>query len=142
MRRDGVCRGGMGRGGMGRAVRGVVVRTTMGEAATPCPLDRVNRRFNPPRPNPFCVSGFTYVSTWQGRLCVAFVVDVFARRIVCWWVSSSMDADVVRDPLNQVLCDRRPEREDAPIHHGDRGGASKDATTEGRNASRSATANN
>ena len=57
--------------------------------ALPCPLDRVNRQFKADRPNQLWVSDFTYVSTWQGWLYVAFVIDVFARRIVGWRVSSS-----------------------------------------------------
>jgi transposase InsO family protein len=56
----------------------------------PCPLDRVNRQFKAERPNQLWVSDFTYVSTWQGWLYVAFVIDVFARRIVGWRVSTSM----------------------------------------------------
>ena len=43
---------------------------------------------------------FTYVSTWQGFVYVAFVIDVFARRIVGWRVSSSMQTDFVLDALN------------------------------------------
>ena len=49
------------------------------------------------------VSDFTYVSTWQGWLFVAFVIDVFARRIVGWRVSSSMRTVFVLDALEQVL---------------------------------------
>jgi hypothetical protein len=52
---------------------------------------------------------------------VAFVIDVFARRIVGWRVSSSMRTDFVLDALEQALCARQPEREDALIHHSDRG---------------------
>ena len=53
-----------------------------------------------------------YVSTWQGWLYVAFVIDVFARRIVGWRVSSSMRTDFVLDALEQALYDRQPERSD------------------------------
>jgi putative transposase len=67
------------------------------------------------------VSDFTYVSTWQGWQYVAFVIDVFARRIVGWRVSSSMRTDFVLDALEQALYDRQPERADALIHHSDRG---------------------
>ena len=66
--------------------RGKAIRTTVPGLAAPCPLDRVNRQFNADRPNQLWVSDFTYVSTWQGWLYVAFVVDVFARRIVGWRV--------------------------------------------------------
>ncbi len=101
--------------------RGKVVRTTVPDTAVACPLDRVKRQFKADRPNQLWVSDFTYVSTWQGWLYVAFVIDVFARRIVGWRVSSSMRADFVLDALEQALYDRQPERSDALIHHSDRG---------------------
>ncbi len=101
--------------------RGKAVRTTVPDHAVPCPLDRVNRQFKADRPNQLWVSDFTYVSTWQGWLYVAFVIDVFARRIVGWRVSHSMRTDFVLDALEQALYARQPERADALIHHSDRG---------------------
>jgi len=101
--------------------RGKVVRTTISDNAAPCPLDRVNRQFKADRPNQLWVSDFTYVSTWQGWLYVAFVIDVFARRIVGWRVSRSMRSDFVLDALEQALFDRQPERTKALVHHSDRG---------------------
>jgi transposase InsO family protein len=101
--------------------RGKVVRTTVPDTAVPCPLDRVQRQFQADRPNQLWVSDFTYVSTWQGWLYVAFVIDVFARRIVGWRVSSAMRTDFVLEALEQALYDRQPERSDALIHHSDRG---------------------
>ena len=111
----------MRRLGLRGVMRGKVVRTTISDAKAPCPLDRVNRVFKADRPNQLWVSDFTYVSTWQGWLYVAFVVDVFARRIVGWRVSSSMRTDFVLDALEQALYARQPERDDALIHHSDRG---------------------
>ncbi len=111
----------MRRSGLQGVRRGKVVRTTISDAKAPCPLDRVNRQFKANRPNQLWVSDFTYVSTWQGWLYVAFVIDVFARRIVGWRVSSSMRTDFVLDALEQALYARQPEREDALIHHSDRG---------------------
>ncbi|OYV46702.1 MAG: IS3 family transposase, partial [Halothiobacillus sp. 20-53-49] len=110
----------MKRLGLQGARRGKVVRTTVPDHAAPCPLDRVNRQFKADRPNQLWVSDFTYVSTWQGWLYVAFVIDVFARRIVGWRVSSSMRTDFVLDALEQALYARQPQR-DALIHHSDRG---------------------
>jgi putative transposase len=81
------------------------------DGATPCPRDRVNRQFRAERPNQLWVSDFTYVSTWQGWLYVAFVIDVFARRIVGWRVSTSMHTDFVLDALEQALYARQPERD-------------------------------
>ena len=100
--------------------RGKTVRTTMPDTSVPCPLDRVNRQFQADRPNQLWVSDFTYVSTWQGWLYVAFIVDVFARRIVGWRVSTNMTTDFVLDALEQALYDRQPDP-DALIHHSDRG---------------------
>ena len=101
--------------------RGKVVRTTISDSKTVCPLDRVNRQFRAERPNQLWVSDFTYVSTWQGWLYVAFVVDVFARRIVGWRVSTSMRTDFVLDALEQALYARQPEQDGSLIHHSDRG---------------------
>ena len=92
--------------------RGKVVKTTVPDKALPCPLDRVNRQFRADRPNQLWVSDFTYVSTWQGWLYVAFVIDVFARRIVGWRVSSSMHTDFVLDALEQALCECLPHLSD------------------------------
>ena len=101
--------------------RGKVVRTTISDMKAPCPLDRVNRQFRADRPNQLWVSDFTYVSTWQGWLYVAFVIDVYARRIVGWRVSSSMHTDFVLHALEQALYARQPERDGALTHHSDRG---------------------
>ena len=101
--------------------RGKAVRTTMPDAKAACPLDRVNREFKAERPNQLWVADFTYVSTWQGFVFVAFVVDVFARRIVGWRVSHSMQTDFVLDALEQALYARRHERDGSLVHHSDRG---------------------
>ena len=97
--------------GLRGVMRGKVVRTTTSDSKAQCPLDRVNRQFKADRPNQLWVSDFTYVSTWQGWLYVAFVIDVFARRIVGWRVSSSMRTDFVLDALEQALYARQPERD-------------------------------
>jgi transposase InsO family protein len=111
----------MRRGGLRGAVRGKGVRTTRPDPKAPCPLDRVNREFRAERPNQLWLSDFTYVSTWQGFVYVAFVIDVFARRIVGWRVSSSMHTDFVLDALEQALYARRAERDGDLVHHSDRG---------------------
>lgn len=101
--------------------RGKVVRTTIPDAKGACPMDRVNRQFRADRPNQLWVSDFTYVSTWQNWVYMAFVIDVFARRIVGWRVSRSMTTDFVRDALEQALPARQPDRDAALVHHSDRG---------------------
>ena len=111
----------MRRLGIQGARRGKSMRTTVPDTSAPCPLDHVNRQFKTDRPNQLWVSDFTYVSTWQGWLYVAFVIDVFARRIVGWRVSSSMHTDFVLDALAQALYDRQPQQTDGLVHHSDRG---------------------
>jgi transposase InsO family protein len=103
-------------------VRGKPVKTTVRDQARPCPLDRVNRQFRAERPNALWVSDFTYVRTWQGFVYVAFVIDVFARRIVGWRVSTSAHTDFVLDALEQALYARCPASPGKLIHPSDRGG--------------------
>jgi putative transposase len=102
-------------------VRGKKVRTTIPDVSAPCPMDKVNRNFRAPAPNRLWVSDFTYVSTWSGFVYVAFVIDVFARRIVGWRVSRTAHASFVLDALEQALHARRPAAGDGLVHHSDRG---------------------
>jgi len=102
------------------AIRGKRPRTTIPDKALPCPLDRVNWQFHASAPNVLWVSDFTYVATWQGFVYVAFVIDVFARRIVGWCASRTANAGFVLDALEQAIHQRRPAQ-DQPVHHSDRG---------------------
>jgi putative transposase len=111
----------MTRMGLKGVVRGKAVRTTVSDSSAPCPLDRVNRQFQAPRPNALWVSDFTYVATGSGFVYVAFVIDAFARRIVGWRVSRSARAAFVLDALEQALHQRRPVRQAGLVHHSDRG---------------------
>ena len=108
--------------GLQGAVRGKPVQTTIADTARPCPLDRVNRQFTAPRPNVLWVSDFTYVATRAGFVYVAFVIDVYARRIVGWRVSRTAHAGFVLDALEQALHARRPMDGGRLVHHSDRGG--------------------
>ena len=107
--------------GLKGVVRGQTVRTTIPDPAAACPLDRVNRQFKAPRPNALWVSDFTYVATWSGFVYVAFVIDVYARRIVGWRVSRTAHAAFVLDALEQALHERRPLQGGGLVHHSDRG---------------------
>jgi putative transposase len=107
--------------GLKGVVRGKGVRTTTPDPAAVCPLDRVNRQVKAPRPNALWVSDFTYVATWSGFVYVAFVIDVFARRIVGWRVSRTAHAAFVLDALEQALHERRPLQGGRLVHHSDRG---------------------
>lgn len=107
--------------GLQGVVRGKPHKTTISDKGALCPLDRVNRQFTAERPNALWVSDFTSVSTGQGFVYVALVIDVFARHIVGWKVSSSAHTDFVLDALEQALHARRPVSHSGLIHHSDRG---------------------
>ncbi|WP_436233192.1 IS3 family transposase [Escherichia coli] len=103
--------------GLAGVLRGKKVRTTVSRK-TVATGDRVNRQFVAERPDQLWVADFTYVSTWQGFVYVAFIIDVFAGYIVGGRVSSSMETTFVLDALEQALWARRPS---GTIHYSDKG---------------------
>jgi transposase InsO family protein len=110
---------GMGLRGVSRGRAWVV--TTRTDTAADRPADLVDRRFVATRPNQLWVADFTYVATWRGFVYVAFVIDVFARRIVGWRVSASLRTDFVLDALEQAIYDRRGADATELVHHSDCG---------------------
>ena len=107
--------------GIKGVVRGKRVVTTNPDTSLPCPDDKVNRLFKADRPNKLWVSDFTYVPTWSGTVYVAFVIDVFARRIVGWRASTSMKTQFVLDALDQAIWQRKTPDNKSLVHHSDRG---------------------
>ena len=107
--------------GLQGAVRGCRLRTTVADESASRPPDLVERDFSATRPNELWVSDLTYVATWRGFAYVAFVIDVFARRIVGWRASQSLRTDLVLDALEQALYDRRESVGGPLVHHSDRG---------------------
>jgi len=105
--------------GLRGVVRGRKCRTTIPDDSAARPLDRVNRQFQASRPNQLWVADFTYVATWAGFVYVAFVIDVFARRIIGWRVARSMHTELVLDALEQALWSRSDAA--GVVHHSDRG---------------------
>nr|WP_164474066.1 IS3 family transposase [Escherichia albertii] len=103
--------------GLAGVLRGKKVRTTISRKAVAAG-DCVNRQFVAERPDQLWVADFTYVSTWQGFVYVAFIIDVFAGYIVGWRVSPSMETTFVLDALEQALWARRPS---GTVHHSDKG---------------------
>jgi len=100
--------------------RGRRTITTIPDDALDRPRDAVNRNFTATRPNALWVADLTYVATWRGFVYVAFVIDAFARRIVGWRVSTSLQTDIALDALEQALYDRQVGQDEL-IHHSDRG---------------------
>lgn len=109
--------------GLKGVVRGTHVRTTRPDLVAERPQDLVQRAFHAVRPNELWVADFTYVATWRGFVYVAFVIDVFSRRIVGWRAAASMRSDLVLDALEQALYDRDTDAQHDTrlVHHSDRG---------------------
>ena len=105
--------------GLQGVVRGRPFKTTVTDHAAFRPPDLVQRDFSADRPNQLWVADLTYVATWAGFVYVAFITDVFSRRIVGWRVSSSLRSDLALDALEQAL-HARPDL-DQLVHHSDRG---------------------
>ena len=89
--------------GLQGIVRGRKRKTTFADDAAARPADLVQREFTAERPNQLWVSDLTYVATWTGFVYVAFVTDVFSRRIVGWRVSNSLRSGLALDAREQAL---------------------------------------
>jgi putative transposase len=111
--------------GLRGAVRGRPKRTTI-PADDPAlrPADLVDRDFTATAPNRLWVADLTYVRTWSGFVYVAFITDVFSRRIVGWQASRSLKTDLALHALEQAVWDRARTGDtglDGLVHHSDRG---------------------
>ena len=105
--------------GLTGAVRGKKFKTTTGDDEASRPTDLVKRNFTASRPNELWISDLTYVSTWRGFAYVAFVIDVFARMIVGWWLSKSLKTDLPLTALEQAIFARQDTGH--LVHHSDHG---------------------
>jgi len=83
--------------------------------------DLVKRNFVAERPDRLWVADFTYCSTWSGIVYVAFVVDVFSRRIVGWKAARTMHTSLVLDALNMAAWCRRGVSLAGLVCHSDAG---------------------
>jgi putative transposase len=114
--------GEMGIAGVTRARR--PVRTTVPDPGAARPHDLVDRAFAASRPNELWVADFTYCPTWSGMVYVAFVFDVFSRRILGWRAATRMTTPLVLDCLEQAIWTRGQEGThdlSGLIHHTDAG---------------------
>jgi transposase InsO family protein len=105
--------------GLRGVVRGRKAKTTIPDDLAERPKDLVKRHFQADGPNQLWVADLTYVVTWRGFVYVAFVTDVFSRKIVGWRVSSSLRSGLALDALEQALHDRTDIEK--LVHHSDRG---------------------
>ena len=97
MRRQGIC-------GASRSKKRFTTKADKEHLRSP---DLVMRDFTATRPDELWVFDFTYCSTWSGIVYVAFVTDVFSRRIVGWKAARSMTAQLVTDAINMAAWTRR-----------------------------------
>ena len=109
--------------GLSGAVRGKVKRTTVADDSAARPTDLVDRDFTAVARNRLWVADLTYVRTWSGFVYVAFITDVFSRRIVGWQASRSLRTDLALHALEQAIWERNRHGTDLDglIHHSDRG---------------------
>ena len=98
-------------------------RTTRSAPREQCSADLVKRHFSAFRPNELWVADITYVRTFSGWVYVAFVTDVYSRRIIGWQISTSLYTDLALDALKVAIWQRRREGADLTglVHHSDRG---------------------
>jgi transposase InsO family protein len=95
--------------------------TTIPDELLARPQDLVERDFTADAPNRLWIADITYVKTHAGFVYVAFVTDVFSRRIVGWRASKSLETGLALDALEQAIWDRLDGDPDGLIHHSDRG---------------------
>jgi transposase InsO family protein len=109
----------MKRLGIKGVVRGRKVFTTKADPKADTKPDLVNRNFSATRPNELWLADFTYVRTLKGFVFVAFILDVFSRKILGWKVSSNMRTELVESALDQALA--TSGNVFGLVHHSDRG---------------------
>ncbi len=111
----------MGDMGLEGRRRGRKRRTTIPGDISTRPADLVDRQFKATAPNRLWLADITYVATWSGFVYVAFVTDVFSRRIIGWRVANTLRADLALDALEQAIWTRQSEDLAGLVHHSDRG---------------------
>jgi putative transposase len=107
-------------------IRGAKRRASTWKTTTPDPHaarrpDLVERDFTASRPDELYVADFTYLRCWEGLVFLAFVIDVYSRRVVGWQLASHMRASLVCDALRMAVSTRRRGADVALVHHSDRG---------------------
>ena len=95
--------------GISGVTRAKAPRTTIPDEKAQRPKDLVDRQFVANRPNELWCADFTYVASWEGMVYVAFIFDVFSRRIIGWRAATSMTTPLVLDALEMALWTRRKE---------------------------------
>ena len=111
----------MAQAGIRGATRAKTRFTTKADPSAPRAPDLVKRNFSASRPDELWVADFTYCSTWSGIVYVAFVIDVYSRRLVGWKAARSMTANLVVDALDMAAWTRRNTSLEGLVCHTDAG---------------------
>jgi putative transposase len=101
--------------------RGKTWRTTIPDPDAIRPADLVSRDFSAEAPDRLWVCDLTRLRCWDGVLYLAFVIDVFSRRVVGWQLATHMRTTLVMDALRMALTQRRPGADVALVVHSDAG---------------------
>jgi putative transposase len=104
--------------------RGKPRRTSVADQTSPRPADLVDRDFHAERPDQLWVVDLTYIRIWVGFAYLALVIDVFARRIVGWALTTHLRTALPLEALEMAIWNRQRAGVtslDGLIHHGDRG---------------------
>ena len=109
----------MRKAGLQGCIRGRRKRTTRRDLyATPAP-DLLNRNVATAAPNKIWTADITYIHTWEGFLYLAFILDIYSRKVVGWSMATHLRTELVVDALEMALWRRNPEV--GLILHTDRG---------------------
>ena len=109
----------MRRAGLRGCMRGKRRATTHRDRRAAPAEDLVKRNFRATKMDKIWVADITYVATEEGFLYVAFILDVYSRRIVGWAMENHLRTEIVVDALQMAVWRRKP----APglVHHSDQG---------------------
>ncbi len=107
----------LGLAGVSRRRKGV--KTTVRAKQAPAAADLVRRQFRSSGPDRLWVADITYVSSWEGYVFLACVIDAWSRKVVGWSMRDDLRSELVVDALGMALTRRRPKP--GLVHHSDRG---------------------
>ena len=109
----------MSKAGLWGCIRGRRKRTTRRDLYTTPAPDLLKRNFTAAAPNKIWTADITYINTWEGFLYLAFILDIYSRRVVGWSMATHLRSELVVDALEMALWRRNPDV--GLIHHTDRG---------------------
>ena len=86
----------------------------------------LNEQFNPNRPNAVWCTDITYIWTQYGFVYLNCVMDLYARKIIAWTLTDTMEVSTVIETINKAKACRNTDQ--PLIIHSDRGSQYVSAT--------------